>query len=363
MREIFTSLGLMSGSSGDGIDSSLIRSDGDKTCEIIKNQYIPYPKNIVNDYYFLRDKILRKIDIEHNKQEIKKFEEKITNFHKLISANWLNKFDIDLIGFHGQTLYHNSDEGISLQIGNGLKLSQDLKTTVVFNFRQNDILNGGEGAPLTPIYHKLLIDKIEEVKKIDKPITILNLGGIANITIIKQKHELFSKDIGPGNCLIDNWVRLNSNKSYDENGEIASSGKIDKFILNQTLDNYLNNSVSKKKSLDLNDFNINFARGLSLKDGAATITKFTTEILSKHLSGKKILVCGGGRKNKFLIKLLKEKNANIENIDTFNFNGDFIESQAFAFLAIRSLLKLPITFPTTTGCSKPSTGGQVVKNI
>ena len=209
----------------------------------------------------------------------------------------------------------------------------------------------------------MLAKIFKEKGKIKLPIIILNIGGIANITSINKNYEMSGMDIGPGNCLIDKWIRVNSDKNFDENGDIAKTGKIDKFILEQSLDNYYNNRVSEKKSLDINDFDISFARGLSLENGASTITEFTAEILSKKLSSNNIYVCGGGRKNQFLIDSIQKKiQSNIQKIDIIGIDGDYIESQSFGYLAIRSYLGLPITFPKTTGCKEPSTGGVIVNN-
>ena len=170
-------------------------------------------------------------------------------------------------------------------------------------------------------------------------------------------------DIGPGNCLIDKWIRVNSDNKFDENGDIARVGKADKFILEQTIDSFYYNDISKKKSLDINDFNITFAKGLSLEDGAATITELTADIISKKLTDKNVYVCGGGRKNKYLIDTIQNKiKGNILQIDKLGIDGSYIESQAFAYLAIRSYLRLPISFPETTGCKEPCTGGAMVKN-
>ena len=268
------------------------------------------------------------------------------------------------IGFHGQTIFHNSEERISKQLGLGEQLSYITKKTVIYNFRQNDLKNGGEGAPLTPVYHQLLVKTFEDSKKLKLPVTILNIGGIANITTFDKENEMTSMDIGPGNCLIDKWVRLNSNKEFDENGYIAKSGKIDKIILEQALDNFYHNNISKKRSLDTNDFDISFVRGLSLENGAATLTEMTAEILSKKILDNDTYVCGGGRKNKFLINLIQKKiQHKIREIDYLGIDGGFIESQAFGYLAIRSYLGLPISFPETTGCKESSTGGLIVKNF
>ena len=173
-----------------------------------------------------------------------------------------------------------------------------------------------------------------------------------------------SKDIGPGNCMIDKWIISNSKKKYDKCGKIGESGKIDKFILEQFLDNFFTKKNIDKRSLDINDFDISFARGLSLENGSATITEISAEILSKKILEDNIYVCGGGRKNKFLIKRLEDKISNtIKNIDSLGIDGSYIESQAFAYLAIRSFLNLPISFNSTTGCKSPVVGGKIVKNF
>ena len=208
-----------------------------------------------------------------------------------------------------------------------------------------------------------MVEQLEKEKKIKIPIIILNIGGISNSTFINKDHEIISKDIGPGNCLIDKWIRVNSDKNFDKNGDIAKSGKIDKFILEQSLDNYYNNNIDKKNSLDINDFDISFARGLTLENGASTITEFTADILSKKLLDNDVYVCGGGRENQFLIDTIQKKIRNkIQKIENIGIDGSFIESQAFGYLAIRSFLKLPISFPDTTGCKIPCTGGVLVEN-
>ena len=242
-------------------------------------------------------------------------------------------------------------------MGDAKLLSQLTNTKVVYRFRENDLQNGGQGAPLAPIFHQLLVNQ----KNIKPPLTILNLGGIANITSINEKNKISSSDIGPGNCLIDHWVRLNSKQFCDEGGNLARSGKINKIILDQSLDNFYENQISKKKSFDTNDFDLSFVRGLSLEDGAATLTEFTAEICSKKINNHKVYVCGGGRKNSFLLERIEDKNGcKIESIDKLGIDGDFVESQAFAYLAVRSLLNLPISFPETTGCKIQCSGGLLV---
>ena len=367
MKKIYTALGLMSGTSMDGIDTSIIQTDGETNYRAISNKYFKYNQDFFNKITSLRDKINQPKDLKSMLNEIKFIEREITLFHAQISNKIIekSKLYIDFIGFHGQTIFHSVEKKITRQLGDGNLLSQLTKRNVVYNFRQNDLKNGGEGAPLTPVYHKLLVKILEKKNKLKTPVIILNIGGIANITSINQTYEMTSSDIGPGNCLIDKWIRTNSDKNFDDCGKIAKSGKIDKFILEQSLDNFYNNSISNKRSLDTIDFDISFARGLSLENGAATITEFTAEILSKKLENNNIYVCGGGRKNDFLIKSIQNKIQNkIKKIDDLDVDGGFIESQAFGYLAIRSYLGLPITFPSTTGCKKKfgCTGGVIVKN-
>ena len=365
MKKIYSALGLMSGTSMDGVDASVIQSDGETNCKLISNTYFEYNRDLFKRLTRLRDKINSSKDLNNMSDEIEVLEKEITFFHAQISNKVIEKlpFKIDLVGFHGQTIFHKVEEKISVQIGNGSLLSQLIKKKVIYNFRQNDLKNGGEGAPLTPIYHKLLAKLLVEEKKIKIPVTILNIGGIANITSISKNYKILSMDIGPGNCLIDKWIRSNSNKNFDENGNIAKFGKIDKFLLEQTLDNFYYNNIVNKKSLDINDFDISPFRGLSLENGAATIIEFTADILSKKILNEHVYVCGGGRKNNFLIETIQKKIQNkIQNIDILDIDGGFIESQAFGYLAIRSYLGLPISFPETTGCKEANSGGVLVKN-
>ena len=213
-------------------------------------------------------------------------------------------------------------------------------------------------------------------KKIKLPACILNIGGISNLTLIKNLNndEIISKDIGPGNCLINAWIQNNTNEKFDKGGKISNRGKINEIILEQALEIHENNFQKRNNiSLDTNDFDISFARGLNLEDGAATLTAFSAKIISSKISyllkeydkkEMKIIICGGGRKNDSLInqiKLNSKKNFSFCISEDFQLNGDFVESQAFGYLAIRSVLSLPISFPSTTGCSSPCSGGEVVE--
>ena len=373
MGKIFTALGLMSGTSGDGVDASIITSNGVDNYSNILNKYFKYDQKIYEKLHYLKAKISQLKDLKKNEKEIYSLEKDITLFHAKITNEILLSIDknIDFIGFHGQTIYHNPLEKISKQIGDGNLLSQLSKKKVIYNFRKNDIQNGGEGAPLAPVFHKLIIKQ----NKIDLPVCILNIGGIANVTLIDDydKDSFLSRDLGPGNCLIDEWVRNNIKKKFDFNGDIAKRGKINDLILNQALENFENRPNQKISSFDIKDFSLGFVRGLDLDDGAATLTEFTARIIGIELLNFlpdikdklcKILVCGGGRKNQTLISKIKNYNLtglSIQSIDELGIKGDFVESQAFAYLAIRSKLNLPISFPETTGCKRPSVGGELIK--
>jgi len=374
MEKFYTSLGLMSGTSMDGVDASVIKSDGKNNYEPIFNKYFEYDELIYSDLLNLRNKINSIKDLTTNSYQIKELEKKITLFHAKISKETIKSagIDVDLVGFHGQTIFHNAQEEISKQIGDGNLLSSLLKKDVVYNFRENDILNGGQGAPLAPIFHNLLVNQ----NQIERPACVLNVGGIANITLVASKNneDLKSFDVGPGNCLLDEWVRRHTQMKYDENGKASNIGKTSEVILNQAIDNFDNISNQKKLSFDIKDFDLSFVKGLSYEDGLSTLVDFTAVIIYQSIlksikirENEKLLiiVCGGGRKNLSLMGSIRKrlpKNISLKIIDDYKIDGDFIESQAFAYLAIRSVLKKEISYPNTTGVQKPCTGGVLVKN-
>jgi len=366
MSKSYYSLGLMSGTSMDGVDASIIQSDGKTKYKAILDKYFEYPKSIYNNLTKLRDKIKSSKDLKKYQKQIKFVEKEITIFHAKAVKQILKKTktNIDFIGFHGQTIYHNAKERISKQLGNGKLLSKITKKTVVYDFRQNDLKNGGEGAPLTPIFHQILQKKFNI-----KQVSFFNIGGILNRTTICDKGPLTAKDIGPGMCLIDKWIRTKSKKKYDKNGNIAKSGKVNKKVLDKFWNMFQVNDL-ERKSYDVSDFDISFTKGMSLKDGAATLTLYTANLFIAHFKMNsmfkekfKTILCGGGRKNKFLVNKIKSWNKNVKLIDDYGIDGDFVESQAFAYLAVRSYFKLPISFPTTTGVRKPCTGGVIIKNF
>jgi len=380
-KKVFNALGLMTGTSIDGIDLSLIKSDGKAEFTSILNNFYEFDNNLRGKIIGLRDKLNSTKDLEKYSFELSKLEREITLFY----AERMNDFfknqshDIDLVGLHGQTIFHNAEKKISLQLGDGKLLSQITKKIIINNFRQNDLDNGGQGAPLVPIFHRLISNIIDKKFTISYPMNIINIGGISNVTkIIDEKLSLYENfkayDIGPGNCLIDEWVRKNSNKKFDDNGDLARAGQVNDLVFNQVVENFSNTSYDK--SLDIKNYDISFARGLSLEDGCATITKFTAYLIAEglrmignqdNLTPKINILCGGGRKNKSLIDYLKfflsDSGIKFINIDEYEIDGDYIESQAFAYLSIRSYLNLPISFPNTTRCKSPTLGGKINKNF
>ena len=380
-KKDFTAIGIMTGTSMDGVDLSLIKSDGYDAFSTIFNKFFKFDQKLLNNLINLRNKISLGGDLENYSNELNSLNRDFTFFIAKVLNDLIlySNENVDLIGFHGQTIFHNSPKKISIQIGDGNLLSQLTKKIVISNFRQNDLDNGGQGAPLTPIFHKLISKLISIKTEVKYPLNIINIGGITNVTQIlfnskTDDLDLFASDIGPGNCLIDQWIKKNSKKFFDANGEIAKSGIVNDLIYNQAVENFSN--ISYNKSLDINDFDISFVKGLSLEDGCATVTKFSAHLIADGIKNINNLnnnypvfnlICGGGRKNTTLIKNINDClnyiDIDLVDIDNYNFDGDFIESQAFGYLAIRTFLNLPISFPTTTGCQTPTVGGIVNKNF
>jgi len=365
MDNSFIALGLMSGTSLDGIDASIIKSDGENNLDIIDNKYFNYPEEFRKRLSSFILNINNREDIEENISTFKSLERDLTLYHSKISKKIIseNNLNIQLIGFHGQTIIHKPKDGYSIQMGDANLLSQELKEKVICNFRANDIKNNGEGAPLTPVYHKLLINKF----KINNPTLILNIGGISNYTYCFND-TLAAKDIGPGNVLMDEYLKKTKGIDYDKNGDIASSGNINKDVINQFYEHEFYNT-QEKHSFDRKEFDFSFVKGLEFEDAVATLTYFTALVISQNIKKDfnneiEIILCGGGRKNLTLVnhikKLLKFK---IKLIDEFNIDGDFIESQAFAYLSIRSYLNKIISYPSTTNVLNPVTGGEIKINF
>ena len=369
MKKLITAIGLMSGTSCDGIDASIIESDGENDLNLIGNYFFPYEEESRFKIRKLKEKIDKVVDLEINKGEINDLEKKITSLHSkainlLLEKLDINKSEIDLVGLHGHTIFHSFQSKKTKQLSDGKALSAMTGLNVIYDFRENDLRNGGQGAPLVPIFHKLLQKKLE----LKLPVVFVNIGGISNITYLDKNDEMISFDSGPGNFLIDKLLQLKSNDKiqFDKNGDLAFKGRIDKSIL----DNYLSDPYYKTlppKSLDVNDFNLSPVREISLQNSITTLSELTSVTIVNSLNfflhrPQKIILCGGGRKNRYIYEqIAKKSNISTTSIDHYKLNGDFIESQAFAYLAIRSFLKKPISFPKTTGVSKPMTGGKLIK--
>ncbi|MEH6403700.1 MAG: anhydro-N-acetylmuramic acid kinase [Sneathiella sp.] len=343
-------VGLMSGTSMDGIDAALIKTDGHSVQEFgpaFSYSYEPEFRERFKRY-------LRK----------RSAPDQIVAEFTTLNANAVNKLvreagflpsDISVVGFHGQTLFHDPDNGITVQIGDGALLKELTGIATINDFRSNDVAGGGEGAPFAPLYHQALSGSIEG------PIAVLNLGGVGNVTYI-DKDTILAFDTGPASALIDDWVFDKAGLNYDDNGTLASKGAVHQDILSSLLDNpYFDKSPPK--SLDRDDFSALKIRGLSLEDGAATLTAFTVHTIAKALDHmpkkpRRWLVTGGGRKNGTFLKWIEDAvGVSVEPVEAVGWRGDELEAEAFAFLGVRSLRKLPLSLPTTTGVTKPMTGG------
>lgn len=355
--------GMMSGTSADGIDVAIISTNGEQISKIHKPLFKKYPDTLRKEILSLAKQlndIPKMLEIANKITELH-----IQAFQEALKINKIAKNKIDLIGFHGQTIYHNPKQGISLQIGNAPLLASETDINVVAHLRDNDIANGGEGAPIVPIYHKAIM------KDIALPVAIFNIGGVSNITALYDK-DIFAGDVGPGNALLDDWIKKRINRDYDQNGSIAKIGKANKELVEKYLAEYHFFKKQIPKSLDRNEFEC-FSQdlhSLSTEDGAATLAYFTAAAIAHSLKNlpKKIntiILTGGGRKNLFIRRLLendfKLKVMNIDEckLNGHNLDGDFIEAEAMAFIAARSLYKLPYTFPKTTGVKEPVSGGTI----
>ncbi len=349
----------MSGTSMDGIDLALIESDGKA---IIKNShfdYLPYSKDF-------KSRLKALIYNNPKLSEIKIVEKELTLLHANLVNDFLKKnsispLEIDLVAFHGHTILHNPDQGFTWQIGNGHLLAAQTKIDVVTDFRARDIAFGGQGAPLVPIYHFYLFATNLH------PVAVLNIGGISNITYLENDDENKIKafDVCFGNAPLDDLVKEKFGRDFDENGQLAKSGEINQVLAERILQN----DIFRKpppKSFDRDDFAalISPVRALKIEDALATFAYMHAKAISLNLNflnqkPKTIFVCGGGRKNIAIMDEMKKAMPEIaiKSIEENGFNGDAIEAEAFAFLGIRSLLEMPISFTNTTGVESNSCGG------
>jgi len=353
--KIFRAIGLMSGTSMDGIDVAAIETDGERVPWTAGAMTLPYSA----------DTRARLADaIRHPDRDATALERELTDRHIEAVRSYLktlpeDKRQIDVIGFHGHTLVHRPERRFTRQLGDGDRMAQALGIDTVFDFRSNDVAAGGEGAPFAPVYHRAL------ARGTDRPAVFVNIGGVSNITYVDGE-EMLAFDTGPGNALVDDWVEQHTGRSYDANGAIAARGSVNRHILDQLLDNPF---FARKppKSLDRQDFSAQPVQGLSLEDGAATLTAFTAHVIAKsvdHLpkTPAQWLITGGGRHNATLMQMLAELlPGKVQPIESIGADGDGLEAQAFAFMAVRTLLGLPISFPETTGVPEPMRGGRLAK--
>ncbi|WP_295732514.1 anhydro-N-acetylmuramic acid kinase [uncultured Bartonella sp.] len=373
MGALKTAIGLMSGTSMDGIDAALLKSDGQNEIEIIGHLSYAYPAVFRSKLKQSLDKVVgvtKRVELPEN---VSSLERELTLEHAAIVDQLLKKYSIlpskvDLVGFHGQTILHRPDIGLTIQLGDGQLLARKCGIDVVFDLRSNDMKHGGEGAPLVPVYHRALAQKLKD--KLNFPIAFINIGGISNLTFVGKDNELYAFDCGPGNGLIDQWMFLKTGSLMDRNGEAGLRGTVDEKIVNS----YANHpffSNKKPGSLDWRSFKPLLNDAISLEDGAASLSFITAYGIVnsfRHLPmlPKTLVVSGGGVHNGAIMKALKQltqKNGVIIlTARSLGLCSDFLEAEAWAYLAIRSIYQLPITFPTTTGCDRPRSGGKLARH-
>lgn len=359
-KEPHWALGLMSGTSLDGIDAALLRSDGERILEL--GSFLTHPY----DEAFRRD-LRALLGGREPAAKVSEVESELTRRHAdaveaLLGLAGLTPAEIDLIGFHGQTILHEPDRRRTWQIGDGAYLARLTGIDVVADFRSCDVAAGGQGAPFAPLYHAAL------ARDLEKPLAVLNIGGVSNVTWIPEDDErALAFDCGPGNALMDDWLARHFGLAFDEGGRIAAQGAIDEDRLARLCGHpYFRHSPPK--SLDRNDFeesakDIMAGAGLSPVDGLATLAAFTAEAVALALAQlpeppRRWLVTGGGRLNEFLMTQLAERlGASVDPVEAVGWNGDALEAQAFAYLALRSRAGLPLSLPGTTGVPQPMTGG------
>jgi anhydro-N-acetylmuramic acid kinase len=360
--EAVLAIGLMSGTSLDGIDAALIETDGAGVARPIAFRSDPYSEQARHQ---LQEVTRLALSYEKPRQspEIAAAADMLMRRHllavrQLVASSGVSIERIAAIGFHGQTVAHRPTAGWTWQIGDGAAMAKALGVTVIDDFRSADIAAGGQGAPLLPVYHRALLAGA------DVPIAVLNLGGVANVTLVRADGDLVAFDTGPANGLIDDWMEAETGSGYDVGGVLASHGTIDQSVLGAMLDNEWFD-MAPPKSLDRADFTIQPARGLSPADGAATLTAFTAATVALALRQlpeppARLVVAGGGRHNATLMAMLEDACAlPVAPIESLGHNGDATEAEGFAYMAVRALNGFPISFPGTTGVRAPLTGGRI----
>jgi len=364
-HETGLALGLMSGTSMDGIDAAIVETDGLNRVVPLASLALPYARG-------LRDAIAsalpraRALDAPSPlAPDLIELETRITDahaaaVHALLAEAGIAAGRIRVIGFHGQTVAHRPEMGWTLQLGDGAALAAATGIDVVNDFRSADMAAGGEGAPLAPLYHLALAASVA-----DRPLGVLNLGGVANLTWIgPEGSDPVAFDTGPANALIDDWALRHLGEPFDRNGALARAGRVDEAALAALMDNaYF--ARRPPKSLDRLDFDTGPVAGLSPADGAATLTAFTAQTVARaldHLPQRPVrwIVCGGGRRNPALMAALRIRlGVPVEPAEAAGWRGDVLEAEAFAYLAVRSLKGLPLSLPSTTGARHAVSGGRL----
>lgn len=352
-----TALGVMSGTSMDGIDVAVIETDGERVLQ--RGAFASYPYEGA-----LRAELQRVAGHDPSASPIDpSLVRKVTDAHceaiRDFSTRAVIPLDtIDVVGFHGQTIFHDPDNQITCQLADGGRMADDLAIPVVSDFRSADMAAGGQGAPFAPLYHAALAQDFE------KPLCVLNLGGVGNVTWMSPDGGIIAFDTGPANALVDDWVHERTGASMDVDGEIARAGKVNEAALATLLDNpYF--SALYPKSLDRDHFDRAPVDALSLQDGAATLIAFTAATVARAqdlLPARPLrwLVTGGGRHNPAMMAALRGYlSGSVDPVEAVGWAGDALEAQAFAFLAVRSARGMPLSVPSTTGVREPMTGGVI----
>ena len=360
-REPMLAVGLMSGTSMDGIDAALVRTDGAGVVEPVAFHAAPYD----HEFRARLRQCLGQADAPPDLADA------LTRRHAdavgiLLDDAGVSTGSIDIVGFHGHTILHDPARRQTVQIGDGDRLARLMGIDVVSDFRSADVASGGQGAPFAPIFHAALAPD-------ERPLCFLNLGGVANLTWIGPGADparpdvfehLVAFDTGPGNAMIDDWVSARTGDLCDMDGRLAASGAPDREALAKLLSHpYFD--LAPPKSLDRNDFDADITVRLSLEDGAATLSMFTVEAIRRAAAllpdrPSRWLVTGGGRKNLFLMSALRQVlDAPVEPTESVGIDGDTLEAEAFAYMAVRCLRGWPLSGPTTTGVEAPLTGGRV----
>lgn len=357
-------LGMMSGTSMDGISVALIETDGERVTA--RGPAMTFPYNTEQRAAIARAMgEARAMTARGDRPgDMALTEQVLTELHAaavsaFVRHQGIARSDIDVIGFHGQTVLHRPESRLTVQLGNGALLAELTGRTVVHDLRARDMEAGGQGAPLVPVYHRALVTDLA-----DKPIAIVNIGGVANVTYVGRDGELIAFDTGPGNALLDDWMMKRLGVAYDREGETAASGKADEAVLRFCLSHSFF-SAMPPKSLDRNAFIWDVVDWMDVKDGAATLAALTAMAIAKareHFPEEPQLwiVSGGGRRNKTIMSNLAGLVQNaVVPAEAVGLDGDAIEAEAWGYLAVRSIKGLPITFPGTTGVPEPMAGGVV----